>query len=291
MPGPLADTDTWASGKKEVFVGSNSGINSITSNIITLEDVHKFNTGEKIRFYSDTGSLPDNITSDVDYFAITSGLQTDQIKIATTFNNATAGSNLTGINNLGGKIRVVSTVSGKEPGEPGHPIQYDTTNGWYVNVGAANSLRAAIVTNQGSVSVNTNNTFIVRKPDTRKDLEKIYRVRFVVPDDSTNAAAPTNGFSIQESATFIDDTYYRNDNTDLTSVSNLRTQNTIIDATWSSGSNAGIITSQSPHRLSVGNVVEINRLRSANNTNGVDNSGFNGLFEVTAINAETSFSV
>ncbi len=291
MPGPLTDTDTWASGKKEVFVGSNSGINSITSNIITLEDVHKFNTGEKIRFYSDTGSLPDNITSDVDYFAITSGLQTDQIKIATTFNNATAGSNLTGINNLGGKIRVVSTVSGKEPGEPGHPIQYDTTNGWYVNVGAANTLRAAIVTNQGSVSVNTNNTFIVRKPDTRKDLEKIYRVRFVVPDDSTNAAAPTNGFSIQESATFIDDTYYRNDNTDLTSVSNLRTQNAIIDATWSSGSNAGIITSQFPHKLSVGNIVEISRLRSGNNTNGVDNTGFNGLFEVTSINAETSFSV
>ena len=137
-------------------------------------------------------------------------MQTDQIKVATTFNNATAGSNLTGINNLGGKIRIVSTVIGKEPGEPGHPIQYDTTNGWYVNVGAANSLRSAIVTNQGTVSVDTNNTFIVRKPDTRKDLEKIYRVRFVVPDDSTNAAAPSNGFSIQESATFIDDTYYRN---------------------------------------------------------------------------------
>ena len=106
------------------------------------------------------------------------------------------------------RVRVVSTVDGKEPGEPGHPIQYDTTDGWYVNVGAANSLRSAIVTNQGSVSVNTNNTFIVRKPDTRKDLEKIYRIRFVVPDDSTNAAAPTNGFTIQESATFIDDTYY-----------------------------------------------------------------------------------
>ena len=291
MPGPLSDPDTWSSGKKEVIVGSNSGINSITSNIITLEDVHKFNTGEKIRFYSDTGSLPDNIESDVDYFAITSGLQTDQIKIATTFNNATAGSNLSGINNLGGKIRVVSTVSGKEPGEPGHPIQYDTTNGWYVNVGAANTLRSAIVTNQGSVSVNTNNTFIVRKPDTRKDLEKIYRVRFVVPDDSTNAAAPTNGFSIQESATFIDDTYYRNDNTDLTSVSNLRTQNTIIDATWDSSGKAGIITAQNPHRLSVGNIVEISRLRSANNTNGVDNSGFNGLFEVTAITGGNVFSV
>ena len=79
--GPDPDTDTWVSGKK-VFVGSNSGINSITSNIITLEDVHKFNTGEKIRFYSDTGSLPDNIESDRDYFVISDGLDTDKIKIA-----------------------------------------------------------------------------------------------------------------------------------------------------------------------------------------------------------------
>ena len=68
---------------------------------------------KKIRFYSDTGSLPDNIESDRDYFAITSGLDNDKIKIATTFNNATAGSNLTGINNLGGRTRVVSTVEGK----------------------------------------------------------------------------------------------------------------------------------------------------------------------------------
>jgi len=291
MPGPDPDTDTWVSGKKQVFVGSNSGINSITSNIITLEDVHKFNTGEKIRFYSDTGSLPDNIESDRDYFVISDGLDTDKIKIATTFNNATAGSALTGINNLGGKIRVVSTVEGKEPGEPGHPIQYDTTNGWYVNVGAANTLRSAIVTNQGVVTVDTNNTFIVRTPDSRKDLEKIYRVRFVVPDDSTTAAAPTNGFSLQESATLIDDTFYRNDNTDLNSVSNLRTNNAIVDASWDSSSNSGIITTQSAHRLKVGNIVEVSRLRSGNNENGVDNTGFNGLFEVTGVSADTIFSI
>ena len=291
MPGPLANTDTWASGKKEVFVGSNSGINSITSNVITLEDIHKFNTGEKVRFYSDTGSLPDNIESDRDYFIITDGLDTDKIKIATTFNNATAGSAISGLNNLGGKIRVVSTVEGKEPGEPGHPIQYDTTDGWYVNVGAGNSLHAAIVNNQGVVSVDTNNTFVVRTPESRKDLEKIYRVRYVVPDDSTTAAAPTNGFSLQESATLIDDTFYRNDNTDLTSVSNLRTNNAIVDATWDSSSNSGIITSQSPHRLGVGNIVEISRLRSSNNENGVDNSGFNGMFEVTGVTADTVFSI
>jgi len=290
MPGPQSDPDDWASGKKEVFVGSNSGINSITSNIITLEDTHKFNGGEKIRFYSDTGSLPDGITGGTDYYVISTGLDADKIKIATTFNNATAGSNLTGLNNLGGKLRVVSTVEGKDPGDPGHPIQFDST-GWYVNVGAGNSLRSAIVTNQGGISVKTSNTYIIRNPDTRKDLEKIYRLRFVVPDDSTTASPPTNGFSIQESATFIDDTYYKNDNTDLTSVANLRTNNAIVDASWNSSAKTGIITAQGAHRLSSGNVIEISRLKSGENTNGTDNTGYNGMFEVLSISDDRTFTI
>ena len=289
MPGPNSDPDTWVSGKKEIFVGSNSGINSISSNILTLEDVHKFNSGEKIRFFSDNGSLPDGIDHDTDYFAITDGLANDKIKIATTFNNATAGSNITGLNNLGGKLRIVSDVASKEPGEPGHPIQYD--DGWYVNVGAANSLRAAMVVNQGNISVKTSNSFIVRQPDTRKDLEKIYRLRFVVPDDATVASPPTNGFTLQESSTFLEDLYYKNDNTDLTSIANLRTNNAIVDATWNSTGNIGVITAQNSHRLSSGDIVEINRVKSSNNTNGVNDSGFNGMFKVVSVSDDRTFNV
>ena len=289
MPGPNSNPDTWVSGKKEIFVGSNSGINSITSNIITLEDTHKFNSGEKIRFFSDSGSLPDGIDHDKDYFAITAGLADDKIKIATTFNNATAGSNLTGLNNLGGKLRIVSEVASKEPGEPGHPIQYD--DGWYVNVGAANTLRSAIVLNAGGISIKTSNSFIVRQPDTRKDLEKIYRLRFVVPDDATVASPPTNGFTLQESSTFLEDLYYKNDNTDLTSIANLRTNNSIVDASWNSTGNLGVITAQNYHRLAPGNIVEINRIKSTNNTNGVNDSGFNGMFEVLSISDDRTFNV
>ena len=84
---------------------------------------------------------------------------------------------------------------------------------------------------------------------------------------------------------------YRNDNTDLNSVSNLRTNNAIVDASWDSSSNSGIITTQSAHRLKVGNIVEVSRLRSGNNENGVDNTGFNGLFEVTGVSADTIFNI
>ena len=291
MPGPNSNPDTWGNGKKEVFVGSNSGINSITANVITLEDTHNFNSGEKIRFYSDTGSLPDGIVNDKDYFVISAGVQADQIKLATTYNNAIAGSNITTLNNLGGKLRVVSTVAGKEPGEPGHPIQYTDGSGWYINVGAGNSLRQAIVTNQATTAVVTQNTFVVRKPDTRKDLEKIYRLRYVVPDNATVASPPSNGFTLQESATSLDDTYYKNNNTDLTSVSDLRTNNTITNATWNSSGNVGVITAQSSHRLGVGNQVELSRIKSTENVNGTDNSGFNGMFEVLTITDSKTFTV
>jgi len=291
MPGPNSDPDTWGRGKKEVFVGSNAGINSITANVVTLEGTHNFNSGEKIRFYSDTGSLPDGIVIDKDYFVISAGVQADQIKIATTYNNAIAGSNITTLNNLGGKLRVVSNVSGKEPGEPGHPIQYTEGTGWYVNVGAANSLRQAIVTNQATTAVVTQNTFVVRKPDTRKDLEKIYRLRYVVPDNATVASPPSNGFTLQESGTSLDDTYYKNNNTDLTSVSDLRTNNTITNATWNSSGKVGVITAQSPHRLGVGNQVELSRIKSTTNVNGTDNTGFNGMFEVLTITDSKTFTV
>ena len=291
MPGPNSNPDTWGKGKKEVFVGSNSGINSITANVITLEDDHNFNTGEKIRFYADTGSLPDGIVNDKDYFVISAGVQADQIKLATTYNNAIAGSNITTLNNLGGKLQVVSTVAGKEPGEPGHPIQYTDGSGWYINVGAGNSLRQAIVTNQATTATVTQNTYVVRKPDTRKDLEKIYRLRYVIPDNATVASPPSNGFTLQESATFLDDTYYKNDNTDLTSVSDLRTNNAIIDASWNSSGNVGVITAQGSHRLSTGNQVELSRIKSTENVNGVDNSGFNGMFEVLTITDGKTFTV
>ena len=41
MPGPLADTDTWASGKKEIFVGSNPFLCSILV-ILIISATHQF---------------------------------------------------------------------------------------------------------------------------------------------------------------------------------------------------------------------------------------------------------
>jgi len=288
MPVPGSNPDNRISARKEYLVGRSAGINSITGNTFTLQENHRLLPGESIRVYSETGSLPDGLEHKTVYYAITNGLNADQIQIATTYNNALSGDELTGINNIGGQLRIVSEVADKSPGDPGHPIQFDST-GWHINVGAGNSLRAAIVTNQAKVTPKTGNAFIYRAPDNRTDNEKIYRLRYVIPDNATIASPPSNGFSIEESSSVIDDTNYKNDNTTLTSVTNLRTKTNIINASWSS--NIGVVTTQYPHGLKAGHLIEINRLKSTNNSSGSANSGFNGLFEVLSITDSKTFRI
>jgi hypothetical protein len=288
MPVPGSNPDNRISARKEYLVGRSAGINSITGNTFTLQENHRLLPGESIRVYSETGSLPDGLEHKTVYYAITGGVNANQIQIATTFNNALSGDELTGINNLGGQLRIVSEVADKNPGDPGHPIQYDNS-GWHINVGAGNSLRAALVTNQAKVTPKTGNAFIYRAPDNRTDNEKIYRLRYVIPDNATIASPPQNGFSIEESGAVIDDTNYKNDNTTLTSVTNLRTKTNIINASWSS--NVGVVTTQYPHGLKTGHLIEINRLRSTNNDSGTSNTGFNGLFEVLSITDSKTFTI
>ena len=288
MPVPGTEPDDRVSAKKEYYVGRVSGINSITGNTFTLQENHKLFPGETVRIHSHDGSLPDGILYDRVYYAITDGLNSDQIQIATTYNNALAGDELTGINNLGGELVISSTVADKNPGDPGHPIQYDST-GWYVNVGAGNSLHAAIVSEEAQITPKTGSTFVKRTADNRSDNERIYRVKYVIPENTTLAAPPINGYTIEESSSVIDDTNYQNDSTALTSVNDLRTNTNIVNASWAS--NVGIVTTQYPHKLKSGHLIEINRLKSENNTTGADNSGFNGLFEIVSIDDSKTFRI
>ena len=120
-------------------VGRSSGINSITDSTLTFTENHQLLNSESIRILSDNARLPDGIDNNRIYYAITNNLNADQIKIATSANDAVDGKALT-INNLGGSLIVESRVSDKLVGEVGHPVQYDTTNTqWYVTVGTAST--------------------------------------------------------------------------------------------------------------------------------------------------------
>ena len=281
---------------------SPGGINSVTSNVTTLTQSHSFINGESIRILSDSGQLPDGLSPNTVYYAITSdaGITTNtQIKIAKTKNEALSGNEIT-INEKGGTLKIVSRVSDKLAGDIGHPIQYDSSLGqWYVKVAAAsseNGIYGAIlglgVTALGSA---TPRTFFNRQQDNRNSLDTIYRLRYVIPAGSgVSVARPvTDGFIIQESNTSIGSTSgeiqtYFGTGT-LSNINQQRNFRFIANANHS-GSSANILT-ELPHNLSVGSQVELINIKSSSNPLGVGNSGYNGIFNVTGISSAREFAV
>ena len=98
------------SSQKVYRVGRNAGINSISQSIFTLTDDHQLFNGEKVRLVSDTGEVPNNVEQDKLYFAFTTGLNADQIKLSSTLNDTINGTTIGGISNNGGELRIVSFV-------------------------------------------------------------------------------------------------------------------------------------------------------------------------------------
>ena len=110
------------------------GINSITSNIFTLTQPHSFISGESLRILSDDGELPDGLDHNRLYYAITAGINTDQVKLGQTLNDTISASAVT-VNSKGGILQIESRVSDKKSGDIAHPVQYDDTQQqWYVQV-------------------------------------------------------------------------------------------------------------------------------------------------------------
>jgi hypothetical protein len=291
---------TLTTSEKIATVGRNVGINSISNNTITLTANHSLENGESIRIISETGHVPDGLDTNQVYFAITSGVDPNQIKVAQTLNDAISLNPLT-INNKGGTLSVISRVSDKIPGDTGHPVQYDASNSqWYVKVspsGTQNDIYNTLSSlGTSTIGDATPRTYIKRIPDTRNIDDTIYRLRYVIPSDSAiTAKPPLEGFVIQNSNTSIgaNDTevahQFNPSGTTLSNSTELRNPRIIADANWSS--NTATITTELPHNLKVGSQVEILNVTSTNNTDGTANSGFNNTFDVVGISSTKQFSV
>jgi hypothetical protein len=268
---------------------SNSGINSITSNVLTLTDNHTFSTGESVRIISDSGQLPDNISSNQLYYVIPTA-NANQIKLAQTSNDAVFGTELN-INSRGGTLSVTSRVSDKVSGEIGHPIQYDS-NGWYITVETNSGLYGAL---SGLSQRNTPRTYISRKVDSRGLSDTIYRLRYVIPSATLAARPPLEGYVIQESNSTIGNTdseisaLFSPTTTTILNSAQLRNQRLISNATWSGG--VANINSELPHNLTVGSVVEIKNIKSSNNVNGTEKLGYNGVFTVSYVYDRKNFGI
>jgi hypothetical protein len=291
------------------YVGINSiGANSIGGdpNVITLTQAHTFENGESIRVLSENGHLPDGLTPNTVYYAITdtnasSGLSTNvNIKLAKTLNDAKTATELT-INNKGGVLSIVSRVSDKAPGEIGHPVQYDSTlNQWYIKVATAsteNQIHPAVVgLGTTSLGESTSRTFINRKRYNRGSGDSIYKVRYVIPSqtDGNYARPPSDGFILQESNASIGSsigeiqTYFGSGS--LTNINQQRNFRFIANASWN-GSTTATIDTELPHNLNVGNEVELVNIKSTLNTTAIQNSGFNRTFTVLSIPTSKQFTV
>jgi len=270
------------SSAKEYYVGRNSGINSITGNILTLTEDHKFFNGEKVRIYSDTGETPNNVVGEKIYYVYTTGLNPNQIKLSSTLNDTTVGNTIIGISNSGGVLKVISSVSDKLPGEYGHPIQFDTTEGqWYI-IGSGDESTNTVYT--GVVGIGTSilgsssgTTFVTRKIDNRGLEDRLYKMRYVIPKEFANSRPPTDGFVIQESkntgigsVTFLTST--------LSDSTQLRNPKVIKDIEYNSGTVT--VTTELPHNLLSGDTVKIKNVISTNNTSANILFPYNGSFEV-----------
>ena len=312
MTNPVGAARTDSGEKVFKVARTTAGVNQIggasvgnVSNVITLDtSTHNFFNGESVRIISNTGQLPDGLVPDKLYYVITESADIPatrpyNIKLAQSLTDAINDVEIA-INTKGGELSVISRVSDKVPGELGHPIQYDTfQRQWYITVSEdadENTIYPAIV-GLGSTSLGdaTPRTFIERKRDERSGIDKLYRIRYVVPKNSTQVSRPpVEGFILQDSnGTSIEqsevDTYFGSG--DLSNSNDQRNARFISKATWNSVSSSATFATELPHKLRIGNKVQISKVKSSNNINGIDNLGFNGDFSVIGISSSKSFTV
>ncbi len=279
------------SGKKEYKVTRTSGTNSIANNILTFTENHQLINGERIRIFSDTGETPTGLANESIYYAITTGVGANQIKIAQSLNDAISNNPILGIQNNGGVISVVSRVSDKIPGDIGHPIQWDSTlRNWYITgpqIVGSTDIRTAIVSNGVSViGKETSAAYFMRKTDSRSIDDKIYKIRYVIPKEFTNARQPEAGFILQESKTVgVSSISFTNDT--LSNTKDLRNEKVIVNATTGSVVNNQqlvTITTELPHRFTAGDTVKVQKIRSSNNSNATGIvSTYNGNYQIETV--------
>ena len=281
--------------------GSASIVHKITlSNLDTVGAKHDLNNGESIRIIAESGDLPEGLDPHRTYYAITSeknstradgiSLSDYEIQIASSKTNADRGTPVyvkTVSNPAAGKLKIVSRVCDKSPGELGHPFQFDSTqSNWFIHVqNTTNTINAT------NLDVNNEDIpYILRENDGRSLDDKLFKVRYVIPKELENARDPNDSFVIQDSSftnvrsqsdftrtsiTTDDFEYKRN----LRFISFITYNTTTLIAT---------VRSDSPHNLRIGDQITVKNVSDTINSTAAANKGFNGIFVVTnVINSKT----
>jgi len=269
--------------QKTFTVTQTLGVNNITNSILTLNATHNFYNGETVRVFSDNAIVPDGLENGALYYVITDTANT--IKLAKTINNANGGIFVTIKNTNGGILSIVSRVSDKLSGDPGHPIQFDSVNkNWYIigsGTTATNQIYQGFKNNPTAIAANNSSTFIQRKSENRDLTDRIYKLRYVIPKDYTNAKIPAQNYVLQESKTVSEESTIATVNSN---------RNSHVIAGISTVGSTVTVTSERPHRLSVSDRVRIRKVVSSTNLTAADNAGFNGYFTITSVPSSKTFT-
>ena len=271
--------------QKTFTVTQTLGVNNInvSSNILTLNATHNFYNGESVRVFSDNAIVPDGLENGALYYVITDTSNT--IKLAKTINNVNDNIPVDIKNTNGGILTIVSRVSDKLSGDPGHPIQFDSTNkNWYIigsGTTATNQIYQGFKNNPTAIAANNSSTFIQRKSENRDLTDRIYKLRYVIPKDYTNAKIPAQNYVLQESKTVSEESTIATINSN---------RNSHIIAGISTVGSTVTVTSERPHRLSISDKIRIRKVVSSTNLTAADNAGFNGYFTVTSVPSSKTFT-
>jgi microcystin-dependent protein len=251
---------------------------------------HNLVTGEKVRIISEDGDLPENLVEDRIYYAITDGINLALFRVASTSSDALRGEAITVYGGTG--LRVESRISDKAANEIGCPVLFDTNqNNWFIHCKEDNEIFTEIVARGVTgIGAQTSETFIRRLSDNRSIGDKVYKLRYFIPKESTIGRDPVNGFILQDS----NNTSSRNDQ-DFT-ISSIDTSDFDFDrnpryiSTCATSGSTVTVRVDKPHDLFVGDVINILDVESTTNAAGVAKSGFNGKFRVTGILDDLTFT-
>jgi microcystin-dependent protein len=251
---------------------------------------HNLVTGEKVRIISEDGDLPENLVEDRIYYAITDGINLALFRVASTSSDALRGEAITVYGGTG--LRVESRISDKAANEIGCPVLFDTNqNNWFIHCKEDNDIYTEIVARGVTgIGAQTSETFIKRLSDNRSIGDKVYKLRYFVPKESTIGRDPVNGFILQDS----NNTSSRNDQ-DFT-ISSIDTSDFEFDrnpryiSTCATSGSTVTVRVDKPHDLFVGDIINILDVQSTTNTAGIAKSGFNGKFTVTGILDDLTFT-
>ena len=273
----------------------NKSISSIdvSTNTITVSDVTGISVNQPVRIISKNALLPDGIDHNKIYYVSSNGFSSTNIKISSYIDGPLLDiKNTQGL--FSGNLILSSKVSDILAGNVGSPIQWDSVNSrWYISISSSSDFISGL-------TGLTNATFSIKRlNDNRKISDKIYKLRYFIPKEASNAADPNSGFILQRSSSDLDSSYSLPNNTDLSSTQDrlvsIRNKGIIVDA-WTSlnGSIRTVtIVTSTPHKLEIGNLVEIYNLKSSGEQNPVGlgtGTGFNGAFYITSIPTALSFS-